>query len=181
MRKTQQEFSVMIGSQRNSVSRYESGTVEPSAPVLWRLYHLSERDEKDIFESALKLRLGADLTGHEVALDAPLKELGDFVEFGAKLDSIYSLNTGKRKDFRNFIGAVVELLMTSKTIDYSLIDILRLWRDHGGHGSNAVLRFREAAAYLRVGLMVEAKPNPEDPAPNGSAQHVNKEGDGTDN
>jgi transcriptional regulator with XRE-family HTH domain len=151
MRKTQKDFSVLIGSQRVSVSRYEAGSVEPSAPVLWRLYYLAEKDEKEAIEQALKLRLGADLTGHNIIVDATLSDLEQMVNFEGRLDAIHSFNPNKRKDFTRFISEVSMLLETCESIDPSLTEIITLWRNHSGDRSSRTL-FRQAADYLRIAL-----------------------------
>jgi transcriptional regulator with XRE-family HTH domain len=151
MRKTQKGFAVLIGAQRVSVSRYESGSVEPGAPVLWKLYHLAEKDEKEAIEQALKFRLGADLTGQNVLVDATLGDLEQMVNFEGRLDAIHSFNPNKRKDFARFISEVSTLLETCESIDSSLIEIVKLWRNHSVDPHARDL-FRQAASYLRVGL-----------------------------
>jgi hypothetical protein len=141
----------MLGSQRNSISRYEADRVQPSLSILWKLYHLAEKDEKDQFMNAIRSRIGVDLTGRDVMADIPLADVRQFVDFEERIAALNAWNPNHRHDFHDFLTVVLDLVTTARTIDASVSDILRIWH-HSPQDRNAGLVFREAAAFLRVSL-----------------------------
>jgi transcriptional regulator with XRE-family HTH domain len=157
LRKGQREFAEMLGSQSNSISRYEGNRVQPSLPVLWKLYHLAEPDEKPLFEDAIRMRIGTDLAGSEASIDMPMAQLRDLVTFQERLESLGAWNPNRRKDFNEFLAAVLDLLMGANNIDRSIPELLRLWRD-SKQDNEAAERFRQAAAFLKVSLTTPGAP-----------------------
>jgi transcriptional regulator with XRE-family HTH domain len=156
LRKSQLEFAEVLGSQRSSISRYEINLVQPSLPILWKLYNMAEKDEKETFEVAMREQIGTDLAGTEARIDAPMADLRRFAIFENRLEALYSWNRDKRRDFQKFLGAVLDLLTTARSIDSSIPEILRLWRNCA-QNRGAAIEFRQAAAYLSVRL---ALPHP---------------------
>ncbi len=58
LNKSQDEFAEMLRSQRNSVSRYETGRTKPGVVALWRLHNLAEPDEKKAIALEIRRRVG---------------------------------------------------------------------------------------------------------------------------
>jgi hypothetical protein len=155
----------MLGSQRNSISRYEADLVQPSLPVLWKLYHMAEKDEKETFETAIREQIGTDLVGTPARITMPMAHIRDLVVFQDRLAALDAWNPGKRRDFHAFLGAVLDVVTTARSIDSSIPELLRLWRDCA-QNRDASAAFRRAVEYLRVSLVLPAsvkstgQPNP---------------------
>jgi len=154
LRKSQSEFADIIGSQQNSISRYETDRVVPGVDVLWRLHGLAEHDEKETFAAEIRLRIGTAILGQEATVEGSMEELRPILGSLITAEQLKGLNPTNRPDIQGLLAVLVDLLELDKPLDNSVLEILRLWQKYG---PKRVHKFREAAAFLR-GALGEAAP-----------------------
>lgn len=140
---TQAEFAEMLGSQRNSIRRYEADLVKPGFGILGRLLNIAvgeEKEEKEAIVREWNARLGstqAHISDATDTVDLPTQvgQLPDDQEFFAQIRQ-----TVNAAAWRTFI--------TLAFADDSLREIFSLWSRHK-HDERACRIFREVAAGLR--------------------------------
>ena len=158
LRKSQEEFADLLGSQRNSISRYEANKVEPGLSILWRLHGIAEPDEKETFAAEIRKQVGTAILGREATVEATIDELRPIIQEMVQAEQLRSLNPGKREDVAGLLWATFQLATSEDRIDESLIEILRLWVSHRkSKGAKKV--FREAAALLRERFKLASEDN----------------------
>jgi transcriptional regulator with XRE-family HTH domain len=150
LRKSQGEFAEILGSQQNSVSRYEKDKVEPGLGVLWKLHGLAERDEKEAFVIEIRRQIGIALLGQEATVEVSTEDLSRILTVMAELQEWQSLIAAGRGDRAALLWATQQL-KEDKHIDKSLIEILTLWVERRQQkGAASILR--ATAAFLRERL-----------------------------
>ena len=140
---TQGDFAEMLGSQRNSIRRYEAGLVKPGFGVLGRLLNIAapeEKEEKEAIVQEWNVRVGSPQTHVPDAADAvdPFTgalQIADGEEFFARLNQTVN-------------ALAWRTLSTLAAADDSLREIFGLWSQNK-NDERAVRIFREVATLLR--------------------------------
>ena len=140
---TQTEFADMLGSQRNSIRRYEAGLVKPGFGVLGRLLNIAaveETEEKQAIVREWNVRVGSPQSVAPDVADTvdPLTgafQIADGEEFFARVTQTVN-------------AAAWRTLATLAAADDSLREIFGLW-SRNKNDDRAVRIFREVAALLR--------------------------------
>ena len=156
--KSQSQFAAILRCSQNSISRYESGQVEPGLEVLLALHSIAKGHEFDqspyrqAIETSIKNHLAA--RGQFFSTGASIENLRGVIQDSAIEDLLLKdVNPDKRADWHAFLEVVVNLLATDRVVDDSLVELLSLWAAHSpDHRLRKV--FRDAAAYVRVQLSV---------------------------
>jgi transcriptional regulator with XRE-family HTH domain len=149
-RKSQEEFADILGSQRNSISRYEKDKVEPGLAILSKLHALAEQDEKEAFAAEIRRQIGTRILGSDATVQASIEELRPMIEGMAEIQKLDALVEAGRKDAAGVLWAAQQLA-EDRHIDKALTEILRLWVKHRKQkGAESV--FQATAEYLRERL-----------------------------
>jgi len=150
LRMSQSQFAATLRCSQNSISRYESGLVEPGLEVLLALHDIGNAEEKHILTSQIKKHLAT--TGRFFSEGASVENLRGLIQDSAVEDLLLrGVHPAHRAEWQPFMTEVSRLIGTDRGIDESLVELLRLWADHSGD-SRARKIFRDAAAYVRVQL-----------------------------
>jgi transcriptional regulator with XRE-family HTH domain len=165
LRKTQGEFALILGSQQNSVSRYEKDKVVPGIAVLSKLHDLADAEDKQAFADEIRKQVGStiiesiglpeDPALQGVAARGSIKELRPIIAGMAEIQKQNSLITAGRKDKAGLLWAA-STLADDQRIDDSLIEILMLCV-HCRKQKGAATIFRKTAAFLRARIAASEK------------------------
>jgi transcriptional regulator with XRE-family HTH domain len=143
LRMTQAEFAEMLGSQRNSIRRYEAGLIRPGFGMLGKLFGIAlaeEKAEKEAIVQEWNAKVGSPQihvpgTPGTAHLPTKAEQIWDDREFFIHLREVFN-------------AAAWRTLTTLTTADDSLREIFDLW-SRNKHDERAIRMFREAAASLR--------------------------------
>ena len=164
LRKTQREFAEILGSQQNSVSRYEKDKVVPGIAVLSILHNLADVEDKPAFADEIRRQVGAGIINtlgiespelQGVAVKGSIEELRPMIEGMSEMQKWNAMAAAGRKDKAALLWAT-STLAEDQRIDDSLIEILMLCVQHRKQ-KGAVDAFRQAADFLRAKLAENEK------------------------
>src|ERR1035441_929651 len=164
LRKTQREFAEILGSQQNSVSRYEKDKVVPGIAVLSILHNLADVEDKPAFADEIRRQVGAGIINtlgiespelQGVAVKGSIEELRPMIEGMSEMEKWNAMAAAGRKDKAALLWAT-STLAEDQRIDDSLIEILMLCVQHRKQ-KGAVDAFRQAADFLRAKLAENEK------------------------
>lgn len=153
----QARLAYLLRVRQSTVSQYETGRIEPSVPVLARIYEVANESERRV--------IAAEVAGDVFSTEEVRQLLRELRDTDALLTSIYEENLPP--EFSKFAIAVSSVLHRCSSIDGSITEMLELWVKH--HGSNSAIGyFRDATAFLRVQLAkFESSEPPASPPPAG--------------
>jgi transcriptional regulator with XRE-family HTH domain len=115
LKQTMTEFAESLGTDQSTISRYESGQVVPSKTVLILLFLLASGEERDAILEALGDVSEASLLSRYRGAEEALKRLPKHTDTS-------------RVEFAEQSAALVS---SKDPIDPTLVQLLRLFRNHG--------------------------------------------------
>jgi transcriptional regulator with XRE-family HTH domain len=115
-------FADTIGTEQSTVSRYESGQLNPSRTVLILLLLLAKDKEQEPILAALGI-------GDDTQMKARITEAQQVLHRVNNLQSRHQLDS----TIVEFAEEAAKMVSAGKPIERSLIKLLKLWQQHDGN------------------------------------------------